>query len=96
MSRHTDVPIFARRRAPMHPAVHAKIMRELEQDVAPPAHMEIMGYFENGDYISYRSRVENEPYRVNFLDVISLLSLALIILLLGVAVGLWIVQGTLQ
>ena len=80
MSRHTDIPPIARVYGPDR----------------YPAHREVLGHFEDGDYISYRSRIENEPYRVNFLDVISLLSLALIILLLGVAVGLWIVQGTLQ
>ena len=68
MSRHTDIPPIARVYGPDR----------------YPAHREVLGHFEDGDYISHQARLEREKYgwiALNLLPVIALLTLISIFIL---------------
>ena len=82
MSRHTDIPPFARTYGRNHPAVQGKILAEVEQDLRgtyEPARREVLGHFEDGEYISHKARIENERYGWTFLDVVSVASLGILV-----------------
>ena len=82
MSRHTDIPPFARTYGRNHPAVLGKILAEVEQDLRgtyEPARREVLGHFEDGEYISHKARIEHERYGWKFYDVLAVVSLITVV-----------------
>lgn len=80
--RHTDIQPFARTYGRNHPAVQGKILAEVEHDLRgtyEPARREVLGHFEDGEYISHKARIENERYGWTFLDVVSVASLGILV-----------------
>ena len=82
MSRHTDIPPFARTYGRNHPAVQGKILAEVEQDLRgtyEPARREVLGHFEDREYISHKARIEHERYGWKFYDVLAVVSLITVV-----------------
>ena len=97
MSRHSDVPIFARRHAPMHPRVHAKIMREMEQDVAgeepyrvvPSAEKNTIGWVDEKGRVRFFTEHEQAPQHGH--EMAFLLTLAAFCIVMGLGLAWCIV-----
>lgn len=90
MSRHSDVPPFARRYAPNHPAVRSKILAEVDSDLRRPEREYL--YFDTDGQLR---RHEPEPEDVRDVDwglVFVLLCLFGIVLMLGIGGGLWLTK----
>lgn len=84
MTRHTDIPPFARQHAPMHPSVWPKISREMEDDLAGHTpRQKVIGHFDKwGRYCSHRQ--QPQP-RMDFLTWLTITSTIALVLLLAAA-----------
>lgn len=108
MSRHTNIPPFARQHGANHPAVQSKILAEIEEDVRNnPAIEERIGYIDadgilhlyDKESVAQEQRAEAEEdkriaaqFKLQFLDILAVASLMAIVVLLGVGLGLWVMQ----
>lgn len=83
MSRHTDIPPFARQYGANHPAVRHRILQEIERDV--------IGYADKRGNIHFFKDEQDKPERgADWCAILFWFSILGIILLLGIGGGLWL------
>lgn len=106
MSRHNHIPPYARRVGANHPSVRKIILQEIEEDLRTNHVVEeCIGYIDadgilhlyDKDSVAQEQQAEAEEdqriaaeYKLQFLDWVAIISLALIVLTLGIGGSLWL------
>ena len=86
MSRHTDIPPFARQYGANHPSVRPKILAEIERDV--------IGWADERGRIHFfeDAEREQEEHKVDWCAVAFWFGMITIVLALGIGGGLWLTK----